>query len=123
MAQLLYREQHGQSKADMIHMTQVRGFNPQNLRSADVLKSRRAQLLPLLLLYVNRIPVLHSYKKKAKTLGFMTRLQDIEVGSKAAVGGGAGSIGGCQDRAGKDCMREEAYGRGRVAESKHDPEG
>jgi hypothetical protein len=88
MAQMLVREKHGLSKAamkDIIHMINVQGFNPRDLRSADVLKSRHVRLLPLVPLYITRIPVMLSFKKKAKKRGFLTDLPEIEVGWRCPI--------------------------------------
>ena len=83
MAQMLYREKHGhsnESMSDLCLLGKVGGFNPEHLRGGDMLKIRRAQLLPLLPLFTTLIPVSSTYKKKAKKHGYTTNLQHFEMG-------------------------------------------
>ena len=81
-SQMLYREKHGLSKEaikDQCHLGAVQGFDPSALRGADMLKTRRLQCLPLLPLYITKVPVLQKYLKKARKSGISVSVPDFEL--------------------------------------------
>jgi hypothetical protein len=80
--QMLLREQHGLSKdfiRDQNIWIQMDGFHREHVREYDMLRIRRAQLLPLVPLFSSTLPILKSYTKRMKAMGLTVQPKSFEL--------------------------------------------